>query len=179
MTDDDDDYVDQYFVGLEALAKAEGIETETLRRLVLAGLLPLPSYLRSDGTEMVPRDWLALAQQAGGVEHLPTWFGTQFDDPAMARQAWEDYLSGQYVCLREISPTAIKRKHELCSEITSVIGNPRPDSAEWLDSLHELVDELDALEPPFAPYDRLRFGGPLSRDQLITDVRRRFPVRAA
>jgi hypothetical protein len=49
----------------------------------------------------------------------------------------------------------------------------------WLAELHALVDELDALEPPFAPYDRLRFGGPISRDTLIDDVRARFPRTAA
>jgi hypothetical protein len=31
------------------------------------------------------------------------------------------------------------------------------------------------LEPPFAAYDRLRFGGPVSRDTCIDAIRERFP----
>jgi hypothetical protein len=34
---------------------------------------------------------------------------------------------------------------------------------------------FDAIEPPFAPYDRLRFGGPVSRDRLIDETRGRYP----
>ncbi len=34
---------------------------------------------------------------------------------------------------------------------------------------------LDALERPFAAYDRERFGGPSSRDRLIDATRKRFP----
>jgi hypothetical protein len=34
---------------------------------------------------------------------------------------------------------------------------------------------LDTLERAFAPCDRLRFGQPVSRDRLITDVRRAYP----
>lgn len=63
--------------------------------------------------------------------------------------------------------------------ITELLARPRPDVADWQTALHDLVDELDALEPAFAAYDRLRFGGPLSRDQLIEDVRRRFPRSGA
>ena len=47
----------------------------------------------------------------------------------------------------------------------------------WREHVHQLVDELDALEPPFAPYDRLRAGGPVSRDRLIDEVRERFPLQ--
>ncbi|MFC4090091.1 MULTISPECIES: DUF6058 family natural product biosynthesis protein [Micromonospora] len=41
--------------------------------------------------------------------------------------------------------------------------------------LHALVDELDALEPAFTGYDRLRFGGPTSRDSCVDAVRARYP----
>src|SRR5438093_571883 len=56
-------------------------------------------------------------------------------------------------------------------------------ASEWFVPVEELaavtshgVDEIRALEPPFAPYDRLRFGGPVSRDRLITAPRRRYPL---
>jgi hypothetical protein len=39
-----------------------------------------------------------------------------------------------------------------------------------LERLQVLVDELDALEPKFTAYDRLRFGGPTSRDTCIDAI---------
>jgi len=36
------------------------------------------------------------------------------------------------------------------------------------------VDALDALERPFARWDRDRFGAPSSRDRLITATRERY-----
>ncbi|WP_428833164.1 DUF6058 family natural product biosynthesis protein [Micromonospora coerulea] len=48
-------------------------------------------------------------------------------------------------------------------------------STAWLARLHALVDDLDALEPAFTGYDRLRFGGPTSRDTCIDAVRARYP----
>jgi hypothetical protein len=176
MTAEDDAYVNEYFVTVETLARQQGVDADEIRRLMCAGLIPLPSYLRSDGAQMVPSDLLALAQTADGVEKLPGWFAGQFDDPASAREEWASYLSGQYVCLRHVTPATIKRKSELGEEIPQLLESPRPESSEWLEALHRLVDELDALEPPFAPYDRLRFGGPVSRDELITSVRRQFPT---
>jgi hypothetical protein len=59
--------------------------------------------------------------------------------------------------------------------IEAHLADPRVDESEWLANLHRLVDELDELEPPFAPYDRVRFGGPISRDRLIDLVRERYP----
>jgi hypothetical protein len=52
----------------------------------------------------------------------------------------------------------------------------KPESALWLARLHILVDELESVELPFTGYDRLRFGGPTSRDTLIDAIRERFPL---
>jgi hypothetical protein len=46
----------------------------------------------------------------------------------------------------------------------------------WSGRLHALIDERDALEPAFSPYDLLRFGSATSRDTWIDAMRRRFPV---
>ncbi len=177
MTAEDDGYVDAYFVTVEALAATVSHDAQEIRQLMLAGALPLPSYIRSDGAQMVPPDLFALATAAGGLENLPMWFASQFDDGETAAGEWEDYLSGGYVCLWHVSPATIKRKDELCNVIRGLLERPQPNSGEWLRALHAGVDALDALEPPFAPYDRLRFGGAVSRDRLITAVRRDFPRR--
>jgi hypothetical protein len=44
-----------------------------------------------------------------------------------------------------------------------------------LDRFHLLVGRLDAIEPPFTGYDRLWFGGPVSRDTCIDAVREKYP----
>lgn len=176
MTPADDAYVDRHFVTLEELCVGRNETPDQVRALMLAGRLPLPSYLRSDGLEMVPLDLLELADRAGGVHRLPEWFTSRWIDRDKADQEWRSYLSGQYVCLRSVRPDTIIRKDELTSAIASALAEPRSGSAAWLARLHILVDELEAVELPFTAYDRLRFCGPTSRDTLIDDVRVRFPL---
>jgi Family of unknown function (DUF6058) len=178
MSAEDDAYVSEWYVPLEQLTRSVGVSADELRRLMLANRLPLPSYIRSDGTQMVARDLYALVERASGVDRLPGWFGSQFRSPEEAVDEWDAYLSGQYVCLRDVTPENMQRKGELVAAIHQTLAMAEAESDSWLESLHALVDELDALEPPFTPYDRLRFGGPVSRDTLIDDVRARFPRTA-
>ena len=175
MTAEDDAYVSTYFASLSSVASARSLTSDDVRSSMLAGLVPLPSYLRSDGTEMVHADLLALADVAGGLAELPAWFRAQFDDEAVGKEEWASYLSGQYVCLWTVSPRTIQRKGVLTNRIATLLASPEPLSSAWLALLHEAVDELDELEPPFTPYDRLRFGGPVSRDTMIDAVRRDYP----
>jgi hypothetical protein len=173
MTPADDEYVSEWYSTLEDVAAAEGITDDELAKLILAGALPLPSYVRSDGVFMVPRDLLALARHAGGVSELPDWFGRQFSDPGAAVAAWHGYANGHWVCLREVTPAGMKRKDELVDGISRCLAEAERGES-WRSRVADLVDELDELEPPFTPYDRLRFGGPVSRDRFITDVRLKF-----
>ena len=175
MTAEDDAYASRWYVSVEVLAQAAGIEASELRRLMLANRLPLPSYIRNDGTQMVARDLLELPRRAGGYNELPIWFAQQFESSHDAIRAWDGYLSGQFVCLRDVLPETIRRKDELVKAITIAVENPDAQNDDWVETLHQLVDELDTLEPPFTAYDRLRFGGPISRDTCIDAVRARFP----
>jgi hypothetical protein len=175
MTATDDAYVSSWYVPLEQLAAEAGRPADELRRLMLSNRLPLPGYIRSDGTQMVAPDLLALADRAGGFDDLPAWFAAQFPDPVAAVSEWDAYLSGQYVCLRAVTPENMKRKDELVAAVEARLADPDVEGSEGLDDLHRLVDELDELEPPFAPYDRLRFGGPTSRERLIDAARERYP----
>jgi hypothetical protein len=179
MTAEDDAYASKWYVELEALAEKASIPASKLRRLMLANRLPLPSYIRSDGIQMVARDLLELPRRAGGYEQLPEWFGQQFQSGRDAIREWDGYLRGQYVCLLDVLPETIQRKDELVKAITTALSRPEPENDDWLESLHRAVDELDELEPPFTAYDRLRFGGPISRDTCINAVRARFPRRSA
>jgi hypothetical protein len=75
MTDEDDAYVREHFVEATPAAMEQ----------MLAGRLPLPSYVLSDGTPMVPAAHGELAEVAGGVERLHDWFVAFWpDDPATA-----------------------------------------------------------------------------------------------
>ncbi|WP_250292789.1 DUF6058 family natural product biosynthesis protein [Streptomyces atroolivaceus] len=175
MTEADDTYVSEQFVVLEELCAAHGRDADEVRRLMLERLLPLPGYLRSDGREMVPADLFTLAGEAGGAERLEAWFTAHWADLAVGREEWNAYLSGQYVCLHSVTPEAIQRKGHLTAEVTAAPGEPDAGSAQWSERLHLLIDELDCLEPAFTAYDRLRFGGPTSRDTCIAAMRTRFP----
>jgi len=177
MTVEDDTYASQWYLELETLAAQTGINPTDIRRLMLADRLPLPSYIRSDGKQMVAHDLLELPRRAGGYEQLPEWFGQQFESGRDASREWDGYLRGQFVCLRDVLPETIQRKDKLVKQITAALTKPEPENDHWLESLHRLVDELDELEPPFTAYDRLRFGGPISRDTCISEVRARFPRR--
>ncbi|MFF7246744.1 DUF6058 family natural product biosynthesis protein [Embleya sp. NPDC008237] len=179
MTPADDAYVNRQFVELGALCHKVGRDPDEVRELMSARLLPLPSYLRSDGAEMVPADLFALADAAGGPDRLRAWFVGHWSDPDEGEQEWDAYLSGRYVCLHTVSPATIRRKGELVAAIEAALAAADSDSPAPAASLSALVDELDALEPDFTDYDRLRFGGPVSRDTHITALRtHRPPVEA-
>ncbi len=174
MTSADDAYVAALFVPLSELCAEWFVPADVLRQSMLDGQLPLPSYLMSDGSEMVPADLLELSEQAGGIEKLEDWFLSQWTDGQEAAGEWQGYLSGQNVCLRTITPDTLKRKNYLVEAISRATAEPQ-ESQGWLADLHRLVDELDEIELPFTRYDRLRFGGPVSRDTLIDAVRDSFP----
>jgi hypothetical protein len=174
MTAADDTYVDEYFTPLDKLCAEHGVDADRIRMAMLERRMPLPSYLRSDGTEMVPFSYLEVIEGAGGVDGLKSWFRQRWLTASQADSEWADFVDGHYLCLREPVPEAMARKSELIRQIEERVGSPEPEDEQWLAQLHEMVDELDALEQPFTGYDRLRFGGPVSRDTCIDDVRRQF-----
>jgi hypothetical protein len=174
-------YIRENYVPLTELARDRDLDVAAL---IADGRLPQPSYVLDDGTEMVPRDYFALLDDAGGVDALHAHFVERYE-VAAAREPeqldpvedeWMGYLSGGYgVCLQAVTPEAIVRKCALMKRIEALVATPAPDDGRWRDDLRAAVDELDAIERPFAEYDRERFGGPVSRDRLITAVRERYP----
>ena len=181
----DRDYIRSNFVALDDLCRARGEDAEEVRAAFAAGRLPKPAYVLDDGTEFVARDYFALRDAAGGIDRLPAAFAERYGDAA-AREAeeldppeaeWQAYLSGEYaVCLHQVTPENIARKVALMKRIERLLEDERPDDTAWREELREAVGELDSLERPFAEYDRVRFGGPVSRDRLIAAVRERYPA---
>lgn len=124
MTEADVSYVEANFVSLEEVC-AERLDTlAELRALMEAQRLPMPSYILDDGREMVPPDYFALIDEAGGVDSLRERFGRRYTDAALAHgepvseaqveKEWSRYLVGEYgVCLRKVTPENIFRKEWL------------------------------------------------------------------
>jgi hypothetical protein len=185
LSEADVDYIRAGFVALDELCRARGDDPQAVRAEIAAGRLPGPSYLLDDGTQMVPPDYFDLVDEAGGVAHLSDAFLRRYAEASAAepealppaQDEWQAYLSGEYgVCLRRVSPETIVRKSALMQRIEGLLEDAQRDSPDWRASLRTAVDELDALEREFAPYDRIRFGGPVSRDRLIAAVRERYPA---
>ncbi|WP_322920736.1 GNAT family N-acetyltransferase [Nocardioides renjunii] len=173
MTAEDDAYVREHFVPATPEAMTD----------MVAGRLPLPSYVLSDGTPMVPEAHGRLADVAGGLDGLHDWFVRFWeDDPATGEQEWASYLSGQYVCLREVTPVRMKQKTERVAEAAAAVELLRRDPHDPVarGMIGEAVDGvlavpgLDSLLLPMTAYDRLRFGGPTSRDTWVDGPRAEF-----
>jgi hypothetical protein len=149
--------------------------------LVERGLLPQPTYVLPDGTPMVPETHAVLLEDAGGdpgriAERFRERFVAAGGRPEDAEDELGGWLGGSYgVCLRDPSPETIVAKGALMTAIGALLCIPDPDDEAWRGALRGAVDALDALELPFAAYDRERFGGPVTRDRLITAPRERFP----
>jgi len=184
MTPEDDAYVREHFVPA----------TPTAMALMLEDRLPLPSYVLSDGTPMVPAAHGELADVAGGHDRLHDWFVAFWeDDPATGEEEWAAYLSGQYVCLRDVTPGRMRQKSERIADATEAVALLRRDPHDEIGRglLGQAVDGvlavpgLDALLLPMTAYDRLRFGGPTSREtwvdgprgEFLTPVRPELPLR--
>ena len=165
----------------EAYVRALFVEVpdpeSTLDRM-LAGELPLPSYLLSDGTPMVPRDYLDPVEWAGGIGRLRDWFLDHWpaEQQETAAEEWEAYVSGRYVCLRSVTPLTIRRKAVLVAQAEAAVAgletDPKDNTARG--SLGEAVSKLDDLTLPMTGYDRLRFGRPLFRETWVDGLRDRF-----
>ena len=175
MTTADVAYIRANYAPLEELCATRRETAADIRALIGTRLLPRASYVLPDETEMFPRDFFALLDDAGEPELLRAEFERRYrgNEPD---EDWDGYLSGVYgVCLREVTPETITRKGRLVARIEAMLAAPRPHDAGWLARLRAAVDELDALERPFSPdYDRTRFGRPPSRDTLISAPRRRY-----
>jgi hypothetical protein len=174
-------YLNASFVPLDVLARTHRHEPAEVRRAIADRLLPQVPYVLEDGTQLVAPDYFELAHLAGSFEALPDWFARAYEEasaryPAAgtAAEQWEEYLGGIYaVCLRAVTPASIVAKGELMDTIERLTAEPAPEDDGWRRELTAAVDALDALEKPFAPFDRVRFGS-VSRDRCVTLVRERF-----
>jgi hypothetical protein len=181
LTPDDLAYIENEFRRLEELRAERNMSPSDLLDLRARQLLPCPTYVLDDGSEMVPEDYFDLLDAASDpariqeqfAEELREWAEDHLSDERVLEE-WQAYLSGEYgACLRRVSAPNIVRKAQAMERIQALIDNPRRADADWARELRTVVDSLDALERDFAPFDRVRWG-PVSRDRLITAVRARY-----
>jgi hypothetical protein len=177
-------YVSGSYLSLAVACALAGFDEREIRSAMLAGMLPLPSYVMPDGELMVPHDYFELLKEARTIDALQALFrdrlsaaakreGVPMDDSEL-ESAWFGYLSGHYgICLKQTTPENMVRKTKLIGEICALLDEPRPTSTEWCQRLRGAVDELDALERTFAHYDLMRFGRLSSRAIYIDQVRER------
>lgn len=185
FTDSDLAYISANYITLDALCADRAESPDDVRALIERGKLPRPSYVLDDGTGMFPADYFRLVDEAGGVDNLREHFAARHRAATLAERSkadeleldWDGYLSGTYgICLRDVTPEAIVRKTVLVSSLCELLMLPRPRNPEWRRTLHEQVEELDALEREFAPdYDRGDDQDrPPTRDLLIKAARERY-----
>jgi hypothetical protein len=185
FTEADLAYLRREFRTLEEICAGRPERPEDVRQLIAERRLPQPPYVLDDGTELVPPDYFALADAADGIDGIRAEFerryragleryGLPFEADLFERR-WEGYLDGTpAICMRDVTPETVIRKRMLIQEIERLIADPRASDGAWRSSLRGAVDELDALEKPFAPdYDRARFVP--TRDTYVRDVREAYP----
>jgi hypothetical protein len=175
-------YIRANYFTLDELCAGRAERPADVRRLIAERLLPAPSYVLDDGTEMFPADYFVLVDDAGGHGRLRTEFERRYLDSGGSHeeleQDWRGYIEGVYaVCLRCVSPEGIVRKETLVRSLSGLLAAPRHDDPTWAAQVRREVWELDALEREFAPdYDRGgRFGKPPTRDLLIRQAHDRYP----
>lgn len=184
----DVEYVRASFRELDPLCEAWGHDPARVRSEIEARRMPEASYIVSPGIAMFPDDYFVFPMQCGDGDRRSIFLerlasaaasnGIQYSGDDLS-ETWMHYIDGTYgICLRVVLPESIVRKHALIGMIQSAIERPDPQSAEWLLRLRTAVDGLDALERPFAQFDRDRFRRPVTRDTYVTAVRTRFHLSA-
>jgi hypothetical protein len=174
-------YVRENYATLSDLCARRNTNESDVRARIAAGTSPRATYVLTDGTEYFPFDYFDQvtdrAEFATRVRAAAADYGMTFDDEAID-ELHAALLEGTFgVCLRRALPEDIVRKQYLVTEIERLIADPRPNDDAWLAIVRERVDALDDLERPFATIDRSRsfaVDGTVSRDRLITAVRKRY-----
>ncbi|MGA8302366.1 MAG: DUF6058 family natural product biosynthesis protein [Thermoplasmata archaeon] len=204
LSSEDNAYIRSHFVTLELLAEKSGVSPLVLAKWREESLFPRPTYVTEDGQEWYPPAYAELVHRAASrkldlralfrsdflraLEKLrrsdPDGYraelggpgGTELSPEADAELSWEGFMSGEFgACLRMAWVPCVLRKGKLMREIEGLVTKPEVDNPKWRDRLRRSVDSLDRLEMPFAQWDRVRFGKPVSRDTHVTAVRLRFP----
>jgi uncharacterized protein DUF6058 len=199
------EYIRSRFVTLEDIASRCGVSSRLIRDWQRAALFPAATYSTPDGMEWYsPGYCLAVRRALRRNWNLRRLFLTEFraalaslrkrerdlydaiiqeaapgekSAPTAALVYWKDFLSGRYgACLRLPWIPCMIQKERLVGRIGKLVLQPNPTSPAWAGQLRQSVNALDRLELPFSDWDRVRFGGSVTRDIFITRIKERFPA---
>ncbi|MGL5809638.1 MAG: ATP-binding protein [Nocardioides sp.] len=191
MSEIDDEYCRRVFVQIPDEADYPAAR---IRELMIAGSLPLPTYVLSDGTPMVHEDYLVPVRSAGGPDALEAWFKDHWggEDAEVADEVWREYMGGRLASLRSSAPETIRERDQLVDEIRETAVEIAEDGVADVDGLEAAgvdmsgseaeeesakarlrrsVDALDDLLTPMTGYDRPRFGVPTVREEWVEMIR--------
>jgi hypothetical protein len=200
----DERYIRRSFVSLDELARRCQMTSVELRSWQASGRFPYPTYVSADGSEWYCPAYAVMVRRARSRQlDLKALFVVDFDrqlrtlqrrEPEIVRllqidsggedaspeavieSHWESFLSGQFgACLKVPWVNCMIHKVRLMHRIDLLVADPRTENVAWRAQLRASVNALDRLEQPFAEWDRIRFGGPVTRDTRIVATRRRFP----
>ena len=181
LSDADAAYVRRAFA---PLAEVAGERVDEVAALIAAGRAPAAPYV-IDGVPYVPRDHLALVDEAG-VDDLRRVFEARYvvaadtygalAGPDELDAAWEAYMAGvPQAELVEATPENMVRVERLAAAVERLLDDPDPGSWRWANRLRARVEHLAALTRPGTDLDRARNDGPLLRDEYVDEVRARYP----
>lgn len=168
VTEADDAYLDEHYV----------VVPSSLLPDMATGAAPLASYLRSDGTPMMPADLEETIEWAGGPAGLESWFRDWYGEGEEADLAedWERFHHGRWACLKTVRPGAMRRLRRYRAQAEKAVTRLRKEPTDHLarGSLGQAVDQLDGLLLPETNYDRLRFAERPLRERWVEDVTKEF-----
>ena len=183
----DEAYVRTNFVPFDV---ACGARAAAIGAAIEAGEMARPTYRLPDGSAWVPADYLALVDEAGGLEALHRRFEERYvvaadmhgavAGPDELDDAWDDFLDGRWHAeLVEACPETAIVVARLARAIARLLDHPEPAEWRWCNRLRARSDHLDTLTRPATGADREARDGPLVRDLYVTEARAAYPAAFA
>jgi hypothetical protein len=141
-------------VDLHPIADVCGPRLDEVRGWIAEGRYPPP--LAGD---LVPRDYLALVDDAGGIDQLRAHVEARYvitadmfgvlAGPDELDDAWADFLRGDW--LRDLvtaTPEEVVRVARLVAAVESLLERPEPAEWRWRNRVRARADHLAALTRP-------------------------------
>jgi len=141
-------------VDLHPIAEVCGPRLDEVRGWIAEGRYPPPL-----ARDLVPRDYLALVDDAGGIEQLRAhvegryvvtadMFGV-LAGPDELDDAWADFLRGAW--LRDLvtaTPEEVVLVARLVAAVESLLERPEPEEWRWRNRVRARAEHLAALTRP-------------------------------
>lgn len=188
--------ITEKFLEMRTLVKKTGTSEDQIGKWIKNEEFPDPTYRTPDGKEWYPPYMVILIKRSMENNTNPKTEFMKDSEKVLAKPGyvyrfgkvettgtstedienmWKDFKSGLYgACLRKPDPKSILDKGYLIKKIEELLSKPESKNYVWRAALKEAVNLLDSIEAQFTDYDRTRFGGTVSRDLFITNVKNEY-----